>query len=162
MLLYHYTDYEYSWLRIQESGHLKTTDAVINLRDHRKQPVRVVWLTSGEPEHQHWHQMDESTLEELARARGLARGTLQVANKLEVRITVDVPVGPGGAEHYPAFAKRYGVSRKDYRRLADTGGDPETWYVVPRRIYQKEWIKAELTENGTILWQRDGEDGQRI
>ncbi len=135
MLLYHYTSHSHHWPQILEDGYLRRTDTVLDLTRPGRQDVQVVWLTTADPDAQQW-QIGSSV------------------DKLAVRIVVDVPLGPGGAEHYPGFAKRHKVGRTTYRGLAAAGGDPEAWYVVSRRIYQKEWVKAELTSDGTVLWER--------
>ncbi len=149
MLLYHYTSHEHHWSKILEDGYLRTTDAVLDGLNAKRQDVRVVWLTSEYNPVQQWQGKEGEVSFYLPDGAPVYVG----ADKSEVRMTIDVSLGPGGAQHYPKFAKRYKVPRTTVKGLAATGGDPQTWYVVPRRIFMKEWVKVELTKDGTVLWE---------
>ena len=123
MKLYHFTS-THHWPAIIAAEFLKTTESNIGSVNELWKPFGehvgpdVVWLTD----------MPEIT----AKGCGLNGSRL---DKTEIRITVEV----ADAISWPAFAAKHGINKKWYRALG-SGRRPETWWVVPRRIYRVEWI----------------------
>lgn len=132
MELFHYT----SLLHIRQILQCRFLDVTHNglhpMSNGSGPPV--VWLTSDAGAHQRW--MEGS-----------------IVNKGEFRLTVSVP--DDEAHHWPAWSKEHGIHPDWYQALADAGGDPETWFVVARRIVNRDWFKLErLTADGFIEVQR--------
>jgi hypothetical protein len=115
--LFHYTSAMHL-PHILEDGFLEVTESNIDIKQPHAGPD-VVWLT-----------VDPLLFRKDAE---WAHGT--AVDKLAVRFAVNV----SDAVHWPKFAARHKMKRQWYVQLARAGGDPSTWYVVPRRIMRSEW-----------------------
>lgn len=103
---------------ILSAGYLEVTESNISITEPHKGPD-VVWLS----------------VDPLLFRKEPKWASLAAIDKLAVRITVNVK----DAVHWPKFAERHKMKREWYVKLAQGGGDPTTWYVVPRRIPRSEW-----------------------
>lgn len=140
MEYYHFTGEEYHWNTIKSTRYLDTTNSKISSINPFKAP-NIVWLTSNKT--------PEGT--------GIDRGKIYFQNTFIdappiIRITVDVP----DAMHWPAWSMKYLIKKSVYDGLAKSAnGDPITWYVVDRPIYDNEWVIVENIKSGEVLWKRE-------
>lgn len=121
--LYHYTAPVTSHLGcILESGVITLTESNLSFDTPHAGPD-VVWLTdSSDPAQQVWDSSDPLSL------------------KTKAVLVVELPAER--CHHWPTWSSEHGVDPATYAGLADTGGDPESWWVTDRPI--RRWDIAAL------------------
>jgi len=63
-----------------------------------------------------------------------------------VRLTVEAR----GAWHWPEWSRQQGISEAWYEALANSGGDPEHWWVSPQPIEERDWLDIQI--GGKSFW----------
>lgn len=121
MTLYNYTAPTTSHLgSILAEGTIRTTESNLSFSVPHAGPD-VVWLTdSRDPAGQAW--------------------TAGPYKSLAVFV-VELPVGR--VDHWPAWSRDQGIDETTYLGLAESGGDPERWWVATRPV--NKWSIRSLT-----------------
>lgn len=125
--LYHFTSPMHIG-EILRSGHIDVTESNVDPFVPHAGPD-VVWLTSDPDPGKH-----------LWSGGGF---------KLQFRITM---FGSGlGAVHWPEWARKHEIDDRWYEALANSGGDPETWWVTERPVTSLFWIAVEEYQGGRYV-----------
>jgi hypothetical protein len=134
--LYHITCRAWA-KKIVLEGRLRTGES--SIRPDGSGP-KVVWFTTDPAPTQPWACVERQRRSD--------------AQKNTIRITVALP--EGDAQWWPLWARARGISEIWYEAMAESGGNPDDWWVVTRPVPSREFVRIEdvdgPTDDPITLW----------
>src|SRR6266566_4101820 len=141
MVLYHYTAPVTSHLgSILQDGQIDTSISNVDIHQPGREELKVVWLSdSTDPDAQQW---------------GI--------EKTGAVLVVDLP--EESVFHWPSWSRKQGIDPDIYDALAETGGDPESWWVTTQPIPRQNIIALIIFAMSEKVQARvfEGEDLRRL